>query len=224
VTEPHEIQSSIANTAEDPGLLKAKIEAIIFAAPEPVSIADIIEFLGEDSLRFMDIKRVLKEISDELAARPHGAIELVKGPQGYQFQTQRHLTATLERIFLKKPRPLSRASQETLAIIAYRQPVSRSDVEFIRGTDSGSIINTLLEKNLVACVGRKELPGKPMLFGTTPEFLKVYGLSSVDDLPKIESFQPRKGLVKEAETRIQEAQQLEQVGENAPPLDDTPLL
>src|ERR1700759_1099496 len=80
------------------------------------------------------------------------------------------------KIIFKRPRPLSRAAQETLAIVAYRQPVSRADIEFIRGTDSGSIIKNLLERDLICCVGRKDIPGKPMLFGTTEEFLRVYRL------------------------------------------------
>jgi segregation and condensation protein B len=96
----------------------------------------------------------------------------------------------MERMFATRPRSLSRAAQETLAIIAYRQPVTRADIEFIRGVDAGSIIKNLLERDLIRCVGRREISGRPMLFGTTDEFLRVYQLAKLTDLPPLASFQP----------------------------------
>ena len=101
-------------------------------------------------------------------------------------------------LYMKKPRPLSRAAQETLAIIAYRQPTTRAEIEFIRGVDAGSIIKNLLERDMIVCVGRKEIAGRPMLFATTEEFLRVYNLASLKDLPSIESFQPEKSSINSA--------------------------
>ena len=104
----------------------------------------------------------------------------------------------MERLFSSRPRPLSRAALETLSVIAYRQPVTRADIEFIRGVDAGSIIKNLLDRELIACVGRKEDSGRPMLFGTTKEFLKVFSLNTLSDLPPLAAFQPSAEVVGDA--------------------------
>jgi segregation and condensation protein B len=121
---------------------------------------------------------------------------------GYQFRTVQAASPLMARMFASRPRPLSRAALETLAIIAYRQPVTRADVEFIRGVDSGSIIKNLLDRELVACVGRREDAGRPMLFGTSAEFLKVFNLQSLDELPPLSSFQPAQDVIREAKSRL----------------------
>ena len=108
----------------------------------------------------------------------------------------------MERMFAQKARPLSRAAQETLSIIAYRQPVTRADIEYIRGVDAGSIIKNLLDRELIRCLGRKDDIGRPMLFGTTDEFLRVYQLSSLKELLPLESFQPSSETIKKAMDRI----------------------
>jgi segregation and condensation protein B len=109
----------------------------------------------------------------------------------------------MERMFASRPRPISRAALETLAIIAYRQPVTRAEVEFIRGVDAGSIFKTLLERDLIKCTGRKEIVGRPMLFGTTDNFLTVFNLSSIKDLPPLESFQPSREMVQGAMEKLE---------------------
>jgi len=119
----------------------------------------------------------------------------------------------MEKMFASRPRPISRAALETLSIIAYRQPVTRAEVEFIRGVDAGSIFKTLLERDLVKCVGRKEIVGRPMLFGTSDEFLKVFNLSSIKDLPPLESFQPSREMVQGAMERIEGQDELVDVEE-----------
>jgi segregation and condensation protein B len=124
---------------------------------------------------------------------------------GYQFQTSPDAGAVMERMFASRPRPISRAALETLSIIAYRQPVTRAEVEFIRGVDAGSIFKTLLERELIKCVGRKEIIGRPMLFGTSDQFLTVFNLSSIKDLPSLESFQPARDMVQGAMARIEGA-------------------
>ncbi|MCX6126111.1 MAG: SMC-Scp complex subunit ScpB [Proteobacteria bacterium] len=126
---------------------------------------------------------------------------------GYQFQTTSAAKALMERQFSSRPRPLSRASLETLAVIAYRQKsnkagVTRAEVEFIRGVDAGSIFKTLVERKLLACVGRKEIPGRPMIFGITDEFLKVFQLGSINDLPPLESFQTPGDVINAANEKI----------------------
>ena len=99
-----------------------------------------------------------------------------------------------------------------MAILAYKQPVTRADIEYIRGVDSGSILKNLMERDLVACVGRKEDSGRPMMFGTTVEFLKVFGLDSLDDLPPLESFQPSVDVLAESKNPPSELEDVD-VGE-----------
>lgn len=195
--------------------LKTQIEGLLFASSEPLSVSEIIELIGDESIRFANIKKLLKEIEEEFENRELGAFVLSKlTGNTYQFRTKESLSLIIEPMFLKKPRPLSRAAQETLAIVAYRQPVSRADIEFVRGVDSGNIINNLMERELVACIGRKDIPGKPMLFGTTAFFLKTYGLNNIKDLPNVEAFQPKRELINAADERIRESQMEKNEREN----------
>ena len=122
---------------------------------------------------------------------------------GYQFQTEAKASPLMERLFSKRPRPLSRAAQETLAIVAYRQPVTRAEIEFIRGVDAGSIVKGLLERNFIRCTGRKEVPGRPMLFGTTATFLQVFGMENLKELPPLEAFQPAQDVINKAMETIE---------------------
>ena len=169
----------------------AKIEALVFASQDPLSFSAIYGALdlGEEvseSLVQESIDMLIKFY--KTASRGFEFVDIAGS--GYHFRSKKEYSLLIEGMFEHKPRPLSRAAQETLAIVAYRQPVTRADVEFIRGVDAGSIIKNLLERDLIACVGRKEDVGRPMMFGTTKEFLKVFGLSSLNDLPELESFQP----------------------------------
>lgn len=194
---PLEDVPKLAEKADQEDTLQGRIETLLFATPRPMTINDILEVLGDEDLTFKDVKNAVQEIIDIHQLRQNAGFQLeCVGVGQYQFRTKSQYAYIAERLFSKRPRPLSRAAQETLAIVAYRQPVSRADIEFIRGTDSGSIIKNLLERDLIACVGRKEIPGKPMLFGTTEEFLRVYRLASLKELPSLESFQPRREMLK----------------------------
>lgn len=186
--------------------LEARIEAIVFASQKPLKPAEILEIMGDASVSEADVERSLDELVEFYDTRAGGfRLHYIKR-LGYQFQTTDDAAAIMERMFASRPRPISRAALETLAIIAYRQPVTRAEVEFIRGVDAGSIFKTLLERDLIKCTGRKEIVGRPMLFGTTDEFLKVFNLSSVKDLPPLESFQPSRDLVQGARERLAEGQ------------------
>ncbi|MFW7378193.1 MAG: SMC-Scp complex subunit ScpB [Oligoflexus sp.] len=173
--------------------LEGQVEALLFASAKPLKSTDILEILQEDSdtdPSLKDIEKTIQSLVRWYEERSGGfRLESIKG-QGYQFQTVPAAAALMERLFSSRPRPLSRAALETLSIIAYRQPVTRADVEYVRGVDAGSIIKNLLDRSLIACVGRKEDSGRPMLFGTTDEFLKVFRLQKLSDLPPLASFQP----------------------------------
>ena len=175
--------------APKPLSMKQKIEAILFAAPHPMKTSEIAEVLMEEAPKARALRQIIEEIQSDYEELERG-FHLIKVGETYQFRTKLAAAPLMERMFSSRPRPLSRAAQETLAIIAYRQPVTRADIEFIRGVDAGSIIKNLLERDLIHCVGRREISGRPMLFGTTDEFLAIYQLSKIEDLPPLASFQP----------------------------------
>ncbi len=207
------LEGVLAETSQDldpiePKRLEAQVEAVVFAAKDPLKISEIQEILAESDLSEADLQKVLDDLVKHYELR-HGGFKLVYIKRlGYQFQTAPAAAPIMERMFASRPRPITRAALETLAIIAYRQPVTRAEVEFIRGVDAGSIIKTLMERELIRCVGRKEIVGRPMLFGTTDEFLKVFSLASVKDLPPLESFQPARDTVQGAQAKIDEGTDL----------------
>lgn len=192
-----------ASLSEDPKreyykmTTEAKIEAIIFASPKPIKQTEILELL-KDELTSEQIEDALKNLRNWYDMRPGGIRLIFMKSLGYQFQTAAEAGPLMERMFASRPRPISKAGLETLAVIAYRQPVTRAEIEYIRGVDAGGILKNLMDKGLVECVGRKPDAGRPMLFGTSQEFLKVFRMGSVKDLPPLESFQPPPELVIEA--------------------------
>ena len=163
--------------------IKKAIECIIFVSDQPVSVDKLQQVFTE--LERSDIRKHLKEMIEEWAALGRGVLlEEVAG--GFQFRTDpaygEYVTNYNKKI--KKFR-LSRAALEVLAIIAYKQPVTRVEVESIRGVDSSGVINALLERRILEIKGRKEVIGRPFLYGTTSEFLEVFGLKSLKDLPTL---------------------------------------
>jgi len=160
------------------------LEAALFAAARPLSLAELGTLdpeLGEAAAR-----AALAEIRETYAGEDHG-VELVEIGHGWQFLTRREYAEALERAqFALRPRRLSPAALETLAIIAYRQPVGRLEVEEIRGVDSGAVIDKLLERGLVEVVTRGEGLGRPLLYGTTPPFLEILGLKDLAELPRLD--------------------------------------
>ena len=190
--------------------LKAQVEAVIFASPKPVLVPDILSYLpGEYTPS--EVEAVILELQDEYERRNGGfSLEYSKGI-GYQFRTVSKAAPIMEMMFSARPKQLSKAALETLAIIAYRQPTTRAVVEFIRGVDSGSIIKNLMERNFIKCVGRKEDIGRPMLFGTTEEFLQVFGISSIEELPSLQSFQSSSDVIDEANKRLEDLESGDQI-------------
>lgn len=188
--------------------LKDMIEAIIFASEKPLKPYEIIDILEIEDLSVHLVLEKIEELRDEYEKREGGFFVFGSVDNGFCFRTGEQYGPLMERMFSNRPRPISRAAQETLAIIAYRQPVTRADIEFIRGVDAGSIIKNLLDRDLITCTGRKEdSPGRPMVFGTTDEFLKVFQLSSLKDLLPLESFQPDREAMKAAKSKIESAEE-----------------
>ena len=168
--------------------LKALIEAIIYVAPEPVSLDAIAKSLeGEDPGR---VKAKLDELVQEFERADHG-IEIRPVAGGYRFSSKPEHHEVLRKFVksLKPPVRLSKHALETLAVIAYRQPATVPEIEAIRGVDCGGVIHTLLERKLVVTSGRKNVVGRPILYRTSKEFLVHFGLKDVGELPSLKEFE-----------------------------------
>ncbi|MFO1463596.1 MAG: SMC-Scp complex subunit ScpB [bacterium] len=135
-----------------------------------------------------ELQQALQELVQEYQDNPARGIQLTEVANGWQFRTRPENAVVLRQFFQPKPTKISKPSLETLAIIAYRQPVTRVEIDAIRGVDSGGVLKTLLEKNLVRIVGKKDEPGKPMLYGTTQDFLELFQLKGLQELPTLKEF------------------------------------
>lgn len=180
----------------DPTVHKAVnlLEALIFASPEPVRLPTMLDLFAAQNVPD-DVIHVLGTLKTRLEGH---AIELVETAGGWQFRTRPHYADALVKV-VEKPRRLSRATMETLAVIAYHQPCTRSEVEAIRGVSLGQpILDALLEDGLITPRGRKEVPGRPVLWGTTARFLESFGLPALSALPKCEDFLLDRAMTEEA--------------------------
>jgi len=168
--------------------LKALVEGIIYVAPEPVTIEAMLKVLeGEERER---VKAKIDELAADYAQDHHG-IQIRQVAHGYKFSTKAEHHEVLSRFVksLKSPVRLSKPALETLAVIAYRQPVTLPEIEEIRGVDSGGVIHTLMEKKLVVTAGRKTVVGRPILYRTSRDFLVHFGLKDVSELPSLKEFE-----------------------------------
>ena len=165
--------------------IKAVIENILLAADQPVSEAQFKNLFG-DEVEKVSFKSVLEELIDEYNSRN---LQILQVAEGYQLCT-RHDYSNWVRKFLKfdKTRKLSPPSLDTLSIIAYKQPLTKAEVEEIRGVDSSGVVRTLLEKKIISPGGRKKVPGRPIMYRTTRKFLEYFGLKDLSDLPTLEDF------------------------------------
>ena len=196
-SEAGEVRSDVGNTApedrkDEPSVetLRAEIEAILFSLGESVDIAVIADAVR---LSRAETEKVLKDMQQRYEAAERG-IRLIRLEDRYQLSTKKELYPTLIKV-VRQPQKttLTDVLMETLSIVAYRQPVTRTEIEKIRGVKCDHAINKLVEYNLIQEVGRLDAPGRPILFGTTEEFLRHFGTDSVDDLPamnpvKVEDF------------------------------------
>ena len=160
--------------------LKNIIESLLFVADGPLALDKIKDVLELDDRKL--IREALQELQDDYESRT-GAFVLREIAGGYQFRSRPEYVPWIKKLIQPKPARLSKAALETLAIIAYKQPVIRSDVEHLRGVDCGGVLRMLLERNLIRVLGRKEIPGRPIIYATTKQFLEVFDLKNLKDLP-----------------------------------------
>ncbi|MDK2984657.1 MAG: segregation and condensation protein [Clostridia bacterium] len=166
---------------------KAIIESLLFVSSEPLHLDTISEIVGAPK---DDIIPLLEEMKKDLEKKDRGILLLEIG-NGYQLATKPQYYEFIEKLYKPNISPLSQAALETLAIIAYRQPITRSEIEIIRGVKCDRVLTTLLERGLIEEQGRKEGPGRPILYGTSDKFLSYFGLTSLDELPDVEEFQEK---------------------------------
>ena len=156
-----------------------RAEALLFVSCEPMDVKEVAKLIGVSM-------PVMQEVLDKLCAEyKDRGMQLQKIAGGYQFMTRDEYAPLIEKLYHPKVQQLSAAALEALAIIAYKQPITRAEVAAVRQVDSDGVINTLLEKNLIREVGRVNSAGRPILYGTGREFLSFFGINSLDELPAL---------------------------------------
>ena len=174
------------NKITDLGEIEQAVEALIFAAPKAMSHQRLRAILAANHYDTSCLPDVLKSIEHAFAER---GFNLIKVAGGYQFRSHPRNADILEKLNEDKPQRLSASALEVLAIVSYKQPVTRAEIDAIRGIDSGHLLRGLLEKNMVRTTGHAETTGRPLLYATTAYFLEIFSLNSLDDLPALEEFQ-----------------------------------
>ncbi len=164
------------------GHLKGLLEALIFASDKPIKANELAKAAAAPSKQ---VKEILEELKGDFASR---GVQLDEVAGGWIFRTNAAYAPFVRDLTKQKPARLSRAQVETLAILAYRQPVTRPEIDEIRGVDCGPVLKVLLERDLVRMLGRKDEPGRPVIYGTTTQFLEFFGLKSLKDLPTLREF------------------------------------
>ena len=167
----------------DSSQMESIIESLLFASDKVLGLAEIRRLLGE-----RDGKKVTAAVEALLERRRGSGIEVVRLANGWHLRTNPEHARWVSKLLAGRPMRLSRAMMETLAIVAYRQPVTRPEVDEIRGVDCGPVLKTLLDRGLVRIIGKKEEVGRPLLYGTTPEFLRVFSLGELSELPTLREY------------------------------------
>lgn len=166
------------------------LELLLFVTDRPLRLPDFTAVFGEDSPSEDGLKQDLADLAKELDER-QSPMQLLEIAQGWQLASRPAYSQWVRRLFKQKTTlRLSPSALETLSIVAYKQPITRGEIEEIRGVDVGGVLDTLLERKLARIVGRKEALGRPLLYGTTLEFMKQFGLKSLDELPRLEELVP----------------------------------
>lgn len=176
------------------------VEALVLASPEPLSAARIAQIAPECTPALA--KDLVADLNEQYTKQER-AFEIWEVAGGYQVRTRAEYSGYLQKLQKQRPLRLSQASLETLSIVAYKQPATRADIEQVRGVEAGAVLKGLLDRGLVKITGHKEVPGRPMLYGTTRRFLEVFGLDSLKQMPvlrELEELAREHGLASEDKT------------------------
>lgn len=188
--EPSAVEAPVAQSADVQAIaereLKGILESLLFISPEPLSVQRLLAVIGDVSKA--EIVRALQGLGQDLEQEGRG-VRLAEIAGGYRLVTKQEYASWIKRLDkAKSAAKLSRSALESLAIIAYKQPIVKSEIEEIRGVETSGVVRTLLERKLVRIVGRKEVPGRPIMYGTTKFFLEHFGLNDLSQLPPLREF------------------------------------
>lgn len=179
-----QIDSLREEDLQDPKKAKLVVEALIFASSKPLTPAEIRKVTKV--LTVGQIEKIVAELREDYQTTER-CFELLEIAGGYELSTKREFAPWILKIELqRKARQATQSALETLAILAYKQPLTRAEIEALRGVDTSGVLNTLMEKNFIKIVGKKEVPGRPFMYGTTEKFLEHFGLKALVDLPSID--------------------------------------
>ena len=182
--------------------LESKIESLIFCSPKPIKVNDIIKAFSESEKTKYDeskIKKTIDKLIDKYNSKEY-SFEIIESGGGYQFLTK-NIFSRLNEILLKQQsrRRLSISALETLSIIAYKQPVTKSEIEKIRGVNCDYTIQKLLDKELISIIGKSDKVGRPLIYSTSDQFMDYFGINSLDQLPTIKDFQKEENSIGDEE-------------------------
>ncbi|MBM3244203.1 MAG: SMC-Scp complex subunit ScpB [Candidatus Omnitrophica bacterium] len=197
--------------------IKSAIEAMFFSSDRPLNLEQIKFALG--GYQTADIRKLIEEIQTEYESNNRG-LRLVEIAGGFQMITAPAFAPFIRKLFKgKRTEKLSKPALETLAIIAYKQPLTKLEIELLRNVNVDGVIASLLEKELIRVAGRKKTPGRPLVFGTTRRFLEYFGLKSLNELPKMEDFSKMNASLGQDDQQI-EIEPIEEQGTNQNPIND----
>jgi len=163
--------------------IKLILESLLFSTETPMRLEKLNEIFPDTQLK--DLREIMSELKEEYDAF-NRSFSIREVANGFQFYTKTEYSPWIKKFKKIRPARLSPATLETIAIIAYKQPITRAEIEDVRGVDAGGILRALLEKNLIKIIGKKDVPGKPLIYSTTPNFLTMFGLKALKDLPALE--------------------------------------
>jgi segregation and condensation protein B len=198
------------------------VEALVLSSSEPISAVKLAEIVP--SCEPDEVKELVNALNGEYAEQDR-SFEIWEVAGGFQIRTRAEFSGYLQKLQKERALRLSQAALETLAIIAYRQPVTRAEIEDVRGVDAGATVKSLLERHLIRIAGQREVPGRPMLYGTTRRFLEIFGLESLKNLPtlrELDELAREQGLVERTATEPG-AENADGIAEGAEAVDETGL-
>jgi segregation and condensation protein B len=166
--------------------IKSIVESLLFVADGPQSPQRLGEIIDESDRKL--VQEILDELQNELETQNRG-VRLVEVAGGYQLRTPKANADWVKKFLGGRPARMGKATLETLAIVAYRQPITKAEIESIRGVDVDGVITTLLERSLIRAIGRKDVPGRPFLYATTTEFLQLFNLKDLSGLPPLKEME-----------------------------------
>ncbi len=181
--QPQEAQDETPPPPVEGERMESIIESLLFVSDRPLTLNELKRLLGE-----RDGKKITAAVEALTARRQTTGIQVVCVAGGWHLRTPTENAAWVSKVLAGRPVRLSRATLETVAIVAYRQPVTRPEIDEIRGVDCGPVLKTLLDRGLIRIIGKKEEVGRPLLYGTTPEFLRTFNLRDLNELPTLREF------------------------------------